>query len=214
MTGTTDAAVERADTALRMSGHHDKANLLRALLAERNAARQEASMLAASEAAHEAVRGLLGEHARVTFIDDAVRLALAAARAAALEEAAALIECGCEPEKRAAVVAVMRNGGHRWRLCSEGNCAAIDAAAIRALAAAGFAVVPSAELDDLRTSVVAFGAPWAATYARDHGLPDGHLHAVHYDALKLAGARMDDFTRHVAAATPPDAALARNGSDG
>ena len=53
------------------------------------------------------------------------------------------------------------------------------------------------ENEDLRSSVVAFCAPWAVTYAREHGLPDGHLFANHYDILERAGARMVDFTRHV-----------------
>jgi Lar family restriction alleviation protein len=48
---------------------------------------------------------------------------------------------------------------------------------------------------DLEASVIAFGAPWAVSYARDYGLPDGHLHPTHYDILQSAGARMDDFTR-------------------
>lgn len=57
------------------------------------------------------------------------------------------------------------------------------------------------ERDDLRCSVIAFGGPWAVQYAHDHGLPPGHLHAVHYDLLARAGARMDNFTR--ALAPPP-----------
>lgn len=52
-----------------------------------------------------------------------------------------------------------------------------------------------AEITDLRTSVAAFAGPWAARYAKDRGLPDGHLHPTHYDILARAGARMDDFTR-------------------
>lgn len=53
----------------------------------------------------------------------------------------------------------------------------------------------AARVADLQTSVVAFGATWAVSYARDCGLPTGHLDPVHYDILKDAGARMDDFTR-------------------
>lgn len=49
---------------------------------------------------------------------------------------------------------------------------------------------------DLRQSVVAFGSIWATQYAREYGMPDGHLHPTHYDILKKAGARMDYFTRH------------------
>ena len=52
-----------------------------------------------------------------------------------------------------------------------------------------------AENADLRSSVVAFAAPWAVNYARDWGLPPGHLDPRHYDILAKAGARMDDFTR-------------------
>lgn len=52
-----------------------------------------------------------------------------------------------------------------------------------------------AEVADLRESVVAFAAPWAGQWAKDHNLPHGHLHPVHYDILAKAGARMDDFTR-------------------
>ena len=48
---------------------------------------------------------------------------------------------------------------------------------------------------DLKTSVVAFGAPWAVDHARRIGLPDGHLAPHHYDILERAGARMADFTR-------------------
>jgi len=52
-----------------------------------------------------------------------------------------------------------------------------------------------AEIESLRSDVIAFCAPWAATYARDCGLPEGHLHPAHYDILARAGARMDAFTR-------------------
>ena len=52
-----------------------------------------------------------------------------------------------------------------------------------------------AENADLKTSVVAFCAPWAVEYAKAHGLPDGHLAPTHYDILAKAGARMDSFTR-------------------
>lgn len=52
-----------------------------------------------------------------------------------------------------------------------------------------------AENADLKSSVIAFCAPWAVAYARDHGLPEGHLSPGHYDLLKACGARMVDFTR-------------------
>lgn len=52
-----------------------------------------------------------------------------------------------------------------------------------------------AENAELKSSVIAFCAPWAVRYARDHGLPEGHLSPVHYDILERCGARMVDFTR-------------------
>ncbi len=54
----------------------------------------------------------------------------------------------------------------------------------------------TARLDDANQSICAFAAPWAATYARDFGLPEGSLHATHFDILEAAGARMVSFTRH------------------
>jgi len=50
-------------------------------------------------------------------------------------------------------------------------------------------------IEELRRNVIAFCALWAGTYAQDHGLPDGHLHPVHYDILARCGARMDAFSR-------------------
>lgn len=52
-----------------------------------------------------------------------------------------------------------------------------------------------AEIADLKTSIVAFGAIHAVNDAKTWGLPDGHIRAHFYDILKTAGARMDDFTR-------------------
>lgn len=52
-----------------------------------------------------------------------------------------------------------------------------------------------AERDDLRDSVIAFGAPWAVAYAKDFGLAEGELHPTHYDILANAGAHMVDFKR-------------------
>ena len=51
------------------------------------------------------------------------------------------------------------------------------------------------ETNELKSFVVAFGAPWAVQYAKDFGLPKGHLHPTHYDILEKCGARMDDFAR-------------------
>ena len=48
---------------------------------------------------------------------------------------------------------------------------------------------------DLQQTVIAFCGPWAVAYARDFGLPDGHLHPTHYDILEQCGARMVNFTR-------------------
>lgn len=53
-----------------------------------------------------------------------------------------------------------------------------------------------AEIEDLRISVIAFGAPTMVEDARLHGLPKGHLWPSDYDILARAGARMDDFVRH------------------
>lgn len=57
------------------------------------------------------------------------------------------------------------------------------------------------ELAEARETIIAFAGPWAAQYARDFGLPDGHLHPTHYDILVKAGARMDGFTRAALANT-------------
>lgn len=53
----------------------------------------------------------------------------------------------------------------------------------------------AAEVIDLKTNVIAFGMPWAVSYASAFGLPYGHLHPTHYDILLNAGARMDEFIR-------------------
>lgn len=65
----------------------------------------------------------------------------------------------------------------------------------RALAAEARNADLLAEIADLKQSVIAFCAPWAVTYARDFGFPEGHLHPTHYDILERCGARMVDFTR-------------------
>lgn len=51
------------------------------------------------------------------------------------------------------------------------------------------------EISDLKTTVIAFAGPWAAQWAKDRGLPDGHMHPTHYDLLARCGARMASFTR-------------------
>lgn len=55
--------------------------------------------------------------------------------------------------------------------------------------------MPEITTAELKEWVIAFGAPWAGQYARDRGLPDGHLHPTHFDILKRCGAQMDDFVR-------------------
>ncbi len=52
------------------------------------------------------------------------------------------------------------------------------------------------EVSQLKQDVIAFCAPWAVSYAKDAGLPPGHLHPVHYDILNRCGARLTDFVRH------------------
>ena len=72
------------------------------------------------------------------------------------------------------------------------------AAALRAAGKAGDDALldeAAAEIERLRQSVVACAGAWAAEYARQIGLPKGHLHPRHYDILVEYGARMDDFTR-------------------
>jgi len=51
------------------------------------------------------------------------------------------------------------------------------------------------EIESLRQGVVTFCVLWATTYARERGLPNGHLDSAHYDLLKSCGARMVAFTR-------------------
>jgi len=67
------------------------------------------------------------------------------------------------------------------------------AATLRALAAERDAM--RAELADANNTIVTFAAPHAVRYAKEFGLPKGHLHPVHYDILARAGARMDSFIR-------------------
>lgn len=62
-----------------------------------------------------------------------------------------------------------------------------------------------AEIADLKTWLIAFGAPSAARIASACGLPDGHLLPHHYDTLARCGARMDSFTRAALAKETPNA---------
>ena len=60
------------------------------------------------------------------------------------------------------------------------------------------------EIERLREIVVSFCAPWAVTYAKDAGLPNGHIYPTHYDILKECGARMVSFTRAEINTPPPE----------
>jgi hypothetical protein len=53
-----------------------------------------------------------------------------------------------------------------------------------------------AERDSITPTLIACVAVWAGEFARNNGLPDNHLHPLHYDTLRLYGARMDAFVRH------------------
>jgi hypothetical protein len=53
----------------------------------------------------------------------------------------------------------------------------------------------SSEVAVLRSSVIAFCAPFAVRYAAEFGCPPEYLHPTHYDILARAGAKMDDFVR-------------------
>ena len=53
-----------------------------------------------------------------------------------------------------------------------------------------------AEAEVIREEAMGFIAVAVAQYAATAGLPDGHLHPMHYDTLARFGARMDSFTRH------------------
>lgn len=107
-----------------------------------------------------------------------------------------------------------RLGQHRMALAMGGSpdhmakCAARSAFIVAASPAVVLALLgrlerAEAENADLRTSIVAFCAPWAAKWAREHGLPHGQLHPTHYDILEKAGARMDGFTRAALGAPAP-----------
>jgi hypothetical protein len=70
-----------------------------------------------------------------------------------------------------------------------------DGAFIHGEVAKMIATARMEERECCRLDVIAFCAPWAITYARDRGLPEGHLHPTHYDILERYGARMDGFVR-------------------
>lgn len=52
-----------------------------------------------------------------------------------------------------------------------------------------------AEVAALRADAVPFIAAWAAHWAREQGLPEGHLHPTHYDILEKFGGNVEQFTR-------------------
>jgi hypothetical protein len=93
-----------------------------------------------------------------------------------------------------------------WELISEHAALPDDPCYLRADLHTAALAARDAEIADLKTSVIAFCGPWAAKYAEDFGLPDGHLHPTHYDILAKCGARMDNFTR-------ADMLAARGGRD-
>ncbi len=61
-----------------------------------------------------------------------------------------------------------------------------------------------AELAEVRSTVVAFAAPWAVNYAKDMDLAPGELHPAHYDILEKCGARMDSFRRAILRPVTPE----------
>ena len=65
------------------------------------------------------------------------------------------------------------------------------------IAAARAVMTPEqvAQIEEWRSSTVAFCAVWAAQHADAMGRPSGVIDAAHYDILQRAGARMDAFTR-------------------
>ena len=62
---------------------------------------------------------------------DALAREVEAMVGAETERCARLVDCGCDPAKKA-IAANGGNSGDRWRACQEANCGAQDAAAIRA----------------------------------------------------------------------------------
>jgi hypothetical protein len=63
---------------------------------------------------------------------EAAEAALATARADALREAAALVDCAC-PGRSAVLECVHENSRTRWEACGNAECAALTARAILAL---------------------------------------------------------------------------------
>lgn len=51
------------------------------------------------------------------------------------------------------------------------------------------------EVSKWKQHFISFACVHAGQYGREHYGKEGCLHFTHYDLLKEAGARMDDFTR-------------------
>jgi len=99
---------------------------------------------------------------------------------------------GCKTKKRAMVLRHSLEKAREFAIAAWNRRTSDDALTSR-----------DARIAMLEQDVIAFCAPWAVRYARDHGLPDGHLHPTHYDILERAGARMDDFTRAALSPSQP-----------
>jgi hypothetical protein len=57
----------------------------------------------------------------------------------------------------------------------------------------GSVIVPTAEMEEMRSCIVTFGALWAVPHSERYGL--NGLDPAHYDMLEKYGARMDSFKR-------------------
>jgi hypothetical protein len=58
------------------------------------------------------------------------------------------------------------------------------------------------EVAKWKQNFIAFAIVHAGQYGKDHFGKEGRLHFLHYDLLKEAGARMDDFKRYGDPAQP------------
>lgn len=110
-----------------------------------------------------------GDHAFAGLADDIA------------EAAETILALRKEVEEAKANAALARQGYETAYAEFDGKCRAVNKLA--------------AELAEANETIIAFSAPWAVTYARDYGFPDGHLHPTHFDILAKAGGRMDDFKR-------------------
>lgn len=116
------------------------ARIAAAVQAERAACEQEACDACDPPGLKNDYEAQIADDAREMVMDairargptDALSAALAKARAEGMEAAAKMVDCGCPPERKASAVQCSPNSGSRWTFCGEGNCGAIEAAAIRA----------------------------------------------------------------------------------